>query len=123
MKPIQFFLLAFALLALVKVVQKYRARAIQTMQFLAWVLISLGATFVAVFPDTTNFFAAMLGIWRGADLLLYASLVIISYLIFRIHLTLDRVQQEITEIVRVLALDQLEAGGSAAVGTRGGKET
>jgi hypothetical protein len=34
-------------------------------------------------------------------------LLIIFYLIFRIHLTLARMEQEITEIVRAIALERL----------------
>jgi hypothetical protein len=123
MKPIQFFLLALVLFAVTRLVQKYRQRAIQLLELCIWLLVWAGAAFIIVFPDSTNFLAALLGIWRGADLVLYTSLLVIFYLIFRIHLALDRVQQEITAIVRMMALNQLGAGGSRAAETGGSKES
>ena len=123
MKPIQFFLLSLVLFAVARVIQKYRQRGIQLLEFLIWLLVWLGATFVIVFPDSTNVVAALLGIWRGADLVLYTSLLAIFYLIFRIHLALDRVEQEITEIIRALALDHVKVEGSEAAEAMGGKES
>jgi hypothetical protein len=40
-------------------------------------------------------------------LIIYTSLLITFYLIFRIHLTLARFEQEITQIVRAIALERL----------------
>ena len=123
MRPIQLLLLAFTLFALWRVLQKHRSGGLGTMQSLRWLLVWFGAILVASFPATTNFLADALGIWRGADLVFYTSLSVIFYLIFRIHLALDRVQQEITEIVRSLALDRVKTEGSAVAEARGGKES
>jgi hypothetical protein len=57
--------------------------------------------------DATSFLAHLFGIGRGADLIIYASLLIAFYLILRIHLTLARLEQEITQIVRAIALERL----------------
>ena len=123
MRPIQLLLLAFTLFALWRVLQKHRSGGLGTMQSLRWLLVWFGAILVASFPATTNFLADALGLWRGADLVFYTSLLVIFYLIFRIHLALDRVQQEITEIVRSLALDRVKTEGSAVAEARGGKES
>lgn len=123
MKPIQFFLLALVLFAVTRVIQKYRQRAIHLLEFLTWMLVWAGATFVIVFPDSTNFVAALLGIWRGADLVLYTSLLVLFYLIFRIHLALDRVEQEITAIVQGIALHQAEGRRSGTAATSEVKES
>ena len=104
---VQFFLLAFVLLALLKVVYSYKQRGIYTLGFLLWTLIWMGTAFIIIFPDTTSFVAYLLGIGRGADLISYTSLLITFYLIFRIQLTLAYLEQEITEIVRAIALTRL----------------
>ena len=123
MKPIQFFLLSLVLFAVTRAIQKYRQRGIQLLEFSIWLLVWAGATFVIVFPDSTNFLAALLGIWRGADLVLYTSLLVIFYLVFRIHLALDRVQQEITAIVQVIALNQAGIAGSRTTESSRGQES
>jgi small membrane protein len=116
MKPIQFVLLAFVLAALTKVVHSYQQRRMRTLNLLFWTLVWMGTASIISFPDATSFVAHLLGIGRGADLIIYASLLISFYLIFRIHLMLARLEQEITEIVRAIALERL----TEAVDSRAG---
>jgi hypothetical protein len=107
MKPIQFFLLAFIMFALVKGILKYRYQEMRTFQLLFWLAVWVGAAIIVSHPNTSTFLADLVGIGRGADLIIYVSFVIAFYLIFRIHLTLNRVEEEITQIVRSMALEQL----------------
>ena len=60
-----------------------------------------------IFPDATSFLAHLLGIGRGADLIIYTSLLISFYLIFRLYLALARLEQAITALVRAIALERL----------------
>jgi small membrane protein len=106
-KPVQFLLLAFVLVAFISVIRSYTHRGMQRRNFLFWILVWSGTAAVITFPDATSFVAYLLGIGRGADLIIYASLLISFYLILRVHLTLSRLEQEITEIVRAIALDRL----------------
>jgi len=107
MKPIQFLLLAFVLAALIKVMHSYSQGGMQRRSFLFWTLVWLGTATIITFPDATSWLAHVLGIGRGADLILYTSLLISFYLILRIHLLLARLEQEITAIVRAIALERL----------------
>lgn len=107
MKPIQFVLLAFVLAALTKLIHSYQQRRMPTLNFLFWALLWIGTASIITFPDATSFVAHLLGIGRGADLIIYASLLMSFCLIFRIHLMLARLEQEITEIVRAVALGRL----------------
>ena len=107
MKPSQLFLLTFVLIAFIKVIYSYKRRGMPTLDFLLWLLVWMGTASIIIFPDATSFVAHRLGIGRGADLIIYTSLLSTFYLIFRIHLTLARVEQEITEIVRAIALERL----------------
>jgi hypothetical protein len=107
MKPIQFILLGFVLAALTKVIYSYTQRGMQRRSFLSWSLVWIGTATIITFPDATSFLAHVLGVGRGADLIIYMSLLISFYLLLRIHLLLARLEQEITEIVRAIALGQL----------------
>jgi hypothetical protein len=106
-KPVQFLLLAFVLGALARVIRSYLRRGMQRGDFLFWISAWTGTAAVITFPDATSFVAYLLGIGRGADLIIYASLLVSFYLILRVHLTLARLEQEITEIVRAIALERL----------------
>jgi hypothetical protein len=107
MRPIQFLLLVFALVALAKVLHSYTRRGIRSRDFLFWASVWIGTAAIITFPEATSFLAHLLGIGRGADLIIYASLLISFHLILRIHLTLARLEQEITEIVREVAMERL----------------
>ena len=118
MKPIQFLLLAFVLFALGKVIHKYKRGGMRLIEFLLWCPVWVGAALIITFPDSTSSFANLLGIGRGADLIVYTSLLIMFYLIFRIHLTLDRLEQNITQIVRAMALERMSRPSDPDSGER-----
>lgn len=107
MKPIQLVLLALVLFALVKVIRRARRRGTGTFDLAFWIVLWLAAAFMALFPDSTSVLAELLGIRRGADLVVYLALVVAFYLIFRVHLALEGIEQSITEMVRALALERV----------------
>jgi small membrane protein len=106
MKLIQVLFLPFVLFALVKMIYTYKQGGMQHVKFLFWSLVWIGTALIITFPDSTSLLAHQLGIGRGADLIMYVALMLAFYLIFRIQLTLDRLEQEITEIVRSMALER-----------------
>jgi small membrane protein len=107
MRPAQSLLLAFVLAALAKVLHSYKQRRMAPLDFLFWGLVWIGTASIIIFPDATSFLAHFLGIGRGADLIMYLSLLISSYLIFRLHLALARLEQAIMALVRAIALERL----------------
>jgi small membrane protein len=107
MKPAQFLLLAFVLGALAKVIHSYRQRRLVPLDVLFWGLVWIGTASMIIFPDTTSLLAHLLGIGRGVDLIVYLSLLISFYLIFRLYVALARLEQTITALVRAIALEQL----------------
>ena len=109
MKLAQLFLLSFVLAALAKVIHSYTQRRIPMADFLFWILVWIGTTLVIIFPEATSLLAHRLGIGRGADLIMYVSLLISFYLIFRLYLAVVRLEQAITMVVRAIALEQLPA--------------
>ena len=107
MRPAQFLLLAFVLAALAKVIRSYKRRRMPPLDVLFWGLVWIGTASIILFPDATSFLAHLLGIGRGADLIMYVSLLISFYLIFRLYLALARLEHAITALVRAIALEQL----------------
>jgi small membrane protein len=107
MRPAQSLLLAFVLAALAKVLHSYKQRRMAPLDFLFWGLVWIGTASMIIFPDTTSLLAHLLGIGRGVDLIVYLSLLISFYLIFRLYVALARLEQAITALVRAIALEQL----------------
>ena len=113
MRPVQFLLLAFTLFALARV-RTYKQRGMRKVYLLAWTLLWVSAAVFVCLPDSASFLARLLGIGRGADLITYVGLLVAFYLAWRIHLTLDRLDSEITVIVRKLALQEITQPGDPA---------
>jgi hypothetical protein len=107
MKPAQLILLAFVLGALAKLIQSFRQRRLVPLDLLFWGLVWLGTASMIIFPDATSVLAHLLGVGRGVDLIVYLSLLISFYLIFRLYVALARLEQAITALVRAMALEQL----------------
>ena len=104
----QILIALFALFAITRVVVRARARDIPTVWAIIWTLVWLGAVVVSVLPQTTDLLAARVGIGRGADLLVYISILALFYLVFRLVVKIESMQQETTKLVRSIALKDLD---------------
>lgn len=84
-------------------------RALPVVRFGLFGLAVTGTVFIWQ-PELANALAAMVGIGRGADLMLYVWLLMSLFLILRLHL-LSRVQgQQLTELARAITLMRAERG-------------
>ena len=50
--------------------------------------------------------SSILGIARGADLIVYVSVVLLFYLIFRLYVKMEKIEQDVTKVVRKIAIDE-----------------
>jgi hypothetical protein len=51
----------------------------------------------------------MVGVERGADLIVYASIVVLFYAMYRVLIRLERQNKELTDLVRSLAIHEVKA--------------
>ncbi|MEK7516253.1 MAG: DUF2304 family protein [Patescibacteria group bacterium] len=101
---IQVILLVFIFFAILRTVERYRDRAIPVRWLLFWVLF-WGVVAVAVLvPKTTEYLARLVGVGRGVDAVLYFAIVTLFYLVFRVFVRVERMESDLTKIVRELAL-------------------
>ena len=63
---------------------------------------------VAIVPDITTYLANWVGVGRGVDLATYLAIVVIFSLIFKIYIRLEKMERDMTKVVRYVALDQGE---------------
>jgi hypothetical protein len=103
---VQAVLVVFLLFALSRVVLRFKERQIKIGEFLFWSLSFAGAVVVVVLPGETTKLAQLLGVGRGVDLIVYASIVTLFYICFRTYIQLENMRHEITELVRKLALEK-----------------
>ena len=102
--PIQILLLIFLLFVITRVILRFREGTISLGMFLFWTGFWALATLSVIQPDFTTFVAQRAGIGRGADAVIYGSLIIIFYLIFRLMVMIENVRHEVTKLIREIAL-------------------
>jgi len=110
--PIQIFLLLAALLAIIFGVRRFLRHEINFLALLIWLLVWLAVGSVAVYPEGSTRLAHALGVGRGTDLLTYISLAAIFYMLFRLFLRQERIERDITKIVRHTALSDEQKDGT-----------
>ena len=71
-----------------------------------WLFFWIIAIIAVWVPDFLTKIANILGIGRGADLVLYVSVVAVFYLIFKIYVRLEKIERNITKIVRKDSLEE-----------------
>lgn len=81
-----------------------RKHEISLREFLFWLIFWLAVGTAVLLPQTTIFLANYLGVGRGADLVVYASLIFVFYMIFRIFSRQNKMEKDISKIVEHLAV-------------------
>ncbi len=102
---IQLILLLFLLFALSRVFLRFRGGQIKYKEFIFWSVVFVSAIFGVLFPGETTRLARLFGIGRGADLVIYVSIIVLFYLIFRAYVLMENLSHQITELVRKIALE------------------
>lgn len=105
---IQILLVVFFLFALLKVIGRWRAKELTWSEALGWIVLWTGGIIVAAIPNSSAQVAKIFGIGRGVDLVIYVSLVLIFYFLFRLMTRIERIEKNITKISRKIALDEVE---------------
>lgn len=97
---LQILLTIFIVFILFKLFLQKQKNQMSLVSFLIWILLWLAVLVVFWIPDSTSYLASWLGIGRGADLVVYISIVLIFYMIFRIFVRLNKIESDITRVVR-----------------------
>lgn len=101
---IQIFLLAFSFFALTRVFLRAKDRILSMRMAFFWAFIWIAALIGVLLPVTTTKLASFFGVGRGVDVIVYISLTLLFYLVFRIYVMIEDLRHEITFLVRQLAL-------------------
>lgn len=101
---IQIFLLALILFFISRVFLRARENVIPKKTALFWSLIWLSALTGILLPKTTTKIAEFFGVGRGVDIIVYVSLSLLFYLVFRLYVMIEDIRRDITSLVRQIAL-------------------
>jgi len=104
MELIQILIILFALFAFSRAVLRLRGEEITTKEFFLWSIVWIAVIVVAALPSTAVFVSSALGIGRAVDLLLYASIILLFYLMFRLYVKAEKLEHAITTMTREFAI-------------------
>lgn len=85
---------------------RFREGKMSLGMLLVWSAIWIIIIIISIFPESTATFASLTGIGRGLDLIFILALIGCYYLIFRIYNMIENMEQEITHLVREIALQR-----------------
>ena len=104
--PIQIILIIFVLFALSRAWLRYREGSIKASEFGFWLLIWGAAIITIAYPASAGYVSGILGIGRPADLILYVAVALLFYLVFRVYVAVDGIEEKITTIVKEVAISR-----------------
>ncbi|HKY60796.1 MAG TPA: DUF2304 domain-containing protein [Gemmatimonadota bacterium] len=116
MSPIQIILTAIFGILILRVLVVTRRGRIRWPRGVVWVLVWATGLLAVWFPESTTRVARLIGVGRGSDAVLYLSIALLSYLVYRLYVLLDRQEQALTRLVTELSLrheaeaDEAESG-------------
>jgi hypothetical protein len=105
---LQIFATLFALFALSRVFLRVKAHQLMIREALFWGIIWCGIIVVLWVPDITTPLATMLGLStrQPVDTLVYIAIVVLFYLIYRIHAKQEELQHDVTRLIRIVSIQE-----------------
>ncbi len=103
---LQAIIVLFAFFALSRMYLRFREGKMSKGEVFFWSAIWAGVIILVFIPQVTDYFSDLLGIKRGINIVIYGSILLLFYLLFRVYIKLETMNKELTELVRVIALQK-----------------
>lgn len=99
--------IVFSFIALVAIIYLYQriSQNKSPMSYILWGIIWFFIIIFAFVPELSSHIAGFFGISRGLDFLVIVATLLMFYLIFKLYMRIDKLQQDMTKIVREIALN------------------
>ena len=105
---IKIIIILFILFVLWRTAVRFKKGDITSRELTIWVVFWVLVTIAALVPQKTDIVAQWLGVERGADLLVYISIIVLFFVVFKIIVKLEKIDRDITKVVRNTALKNKE---------------
>lgn len=100
---VQILLLLIPVSALILTLRRLQQRSLTLWGAFVWSVLWVGAGTVIVHPRFASIVAELLGVGRGADVVVYFTVLFLLYLVFRIFLRIEKIERDITKIIQHIA--------------------
>ncbi len=106
MELLQIFAIIFALFALSRAILRLKDGNLTIREFLFWNAVWVGVLIISFIPNVSTLIANLFGIGRGVDFLLIVSVVLLFYIIFRLYVKIEKLEQDLTKLVSKITLKE-----------------
>lgn len=106
MLTIQLLFVAFAVYVMTRIIVRFRQHTIGLRELAFGVCFWAAVAVCVIVPGITQWFAGILGVGRGADVVFYVGMVGLSYASFRLYFRCRRLEHQLAILVRKLALKE-----------------
>ncbi len=113
MNLIQILILIFIAYVIYRLAIKLKKREFSIQVFLLWLIFWIAVGVIVVLPQTTQLVADWLGVGRGVDVVIYISILVLFYIVFRIFARIEKIERDITYLVKDISIDKAEKGKDA----------
>lgn len=110
MTPIKVIVTVFVLVVLGRTWQRRRRGELSPREAFAWSVLWALVLLASLWPHATDVAARWVGIGRGADLLIFVSVVALFALVSWLLARVERLERSLTQVVRASALRHGESG-------------
>ncbi len=104
LSPIKILFTLFALFAWSRAILRFRDRQMNQKELAFWSFLWVAMIAVVLIPEKTTVLAKLLGMERGFDAMIFIASIALFYAVYRLYVRLNEVEQEITQIIRQMAL-------------------
>ena len=80
---------------------------------LFWILFWVGSAIIVLRPEITSRIAQLVGVGRGADLVIYSAILFLTAIVFTLLFWVDSIEESVTKIFRHMALKEYEQSEEA----------
>jgi len=94
----------FVLFAWSRALLRFRDRAIALREFTLWTVIWVSVIALTALRTRLSFVADIAGLRRPVDVIIYFSIVLLFYLIFRLYVKIESMEQDMTKVAREIAI-------------------
>lgn len=103
---IQLIIIIFVIFALSRVFLRYKRKEISSREVWMWAIFWLLVISATLWPKSTDIVAQWVGVGRGADLLVYLSIIVLFFIVFKILVKVEKIDRDVTKIVRKWAIEE-----------------
>ena len=103
-EPFQIIAVIITFFGVARSISQFKQRKLSPSFLVFWMLLWTSISVVAFIPGVSYVVSHSLGIDRGIDLLIYLSIIVLFYLVFKMTLKLEAIEHNITRLVREIAI-------------------